>query len=179
MLTAIKKSFQKRAFDALQSNVSAIRERYFTPLDKVKSVVLLYKVENENQLPDLYTFIDKIMAKGIDVDCIMVGKSKDLQSAYPKTANFYRLSTQDVKWNGVPKNEEILKLLQKNHDYLIDLSRLESQLCAYLATASLAKFKIGSIGIVGSPFDFTIDIDGNESLEFLEEQMFAYLQKIG
>lgn len=179
MLTAIKRSFQKRAFDALQSNLSAMRERYFTPLDKVKSAVLLYKVENENQLLDLYTFIDRVVARGIDVDCIMVGKPKDLQSAYPKTANFYRASTQEVKWNGVPKNEEVLKLLQKNHDYLIDLSRLESQLCAYLATASLAKFKIGSIDIADSPFDFTIDVDGSVDLEFLQEQMFAYLQKIG
>jgi hypothetical protein len=179
MLTAIKKGFQRRAYEALRSKVDATRERYFTPLSKARNVILLYKVEDENMLPEFYTFIERLKAKGISVDAIMVGKPKDLQSAYPKIANFFRVSYHDIKWNGAPKNEEIIRLLQKNHDYFIDLSRLESQLCTYLATASLAKFKIGSINIEGTPFDFTIDVDKDTDLSFFQEQMFSYLQKIG
>lgn len=179
MLTAIKKSFQKRAFEALRTSVSLARKRYFTPFDRVKSVILLYKVGGEDNFSDLYTFIDKLTAKGASVDTILVGKQKDLQVDIPDKYSVYQVGYQEVKWNGTPKNEEILKLLQNNHDYFIDLTGLESNLCVYLATASLAKFKIGGGGIAGSPFDFTIDVSDDTDLRFFEEQMFAYLPKIG
>ena len=179
MLAAIKKGFQKRAFEALRSSVNSARKRYFTPFDRVKSIVLLYKVGGEDDFSDLYPLIDKLVAKGATVDTIMVGKQKDLQVEIPDTYNVYQVGYQDVKWNGTPKSEEVLKLLQNNHDYFIDLTRLESNLCVYLATASLAKFKIGGVAIAGSPFDFTIDVSDDTDLRFLEEQMFSYLQKIG
>lgn len=179
MLTAIKKSFQKRAFEALRSNVSLARKRYFTPFNQVKSVVLLYKVDGVDDFSNLYPFIDKLVAKGATVDTILVGKQKDLQVEIPEKYNVYRVGYQEVKWNGTPKSEEVLKLLQNNHDYFIDLTRLESNLCVYLATASMAKFKIGGVAIAGSPFDFTLDVSDDVDLRFFEEQMFSYLQKIG
>lgn len=178
MLTAIKKSFQKRAFEALRSSVSSARKRYFTPFDRIKSVVLLYRVGGEDSFSDLYPFIDRLEAKGAKVDTILVGKQKDLQLEIPNKYSVYPVGYQEVKWNGTPKNEEVLNLLQNNHDYFIDLARLESSLSIYLATASLAKFKIGGVGIAGSPFDLTLDVSDDADLRFFEEQMFAYLPKI-
>jgi RNase adaptor protein for sRNA GlmZ degradation len=181
MFTALKESFQKRALKSLRSKISLVRDKRFTPFKQVSNILLLYKVENENKLSELYSFISKIKANNVEVevDVLIVGKSTNLQSAYPKTANFYRISFNEVTWNGTPRNEDILKLLQNNHDYLIDLSRLESHLCAYLATASLAKFKVGVGGIDNSPFDFTIDVDRSTDISFFDEQMLAYLQRIG
>lgn len=179
MFSAIKKGIQKRAFESLRVKVSSVRNRRFTSIDKVRSALLLYRVENENNLTELYDFIDTLIAKNIEVDVIMAGRPKNLQSAYPKTATFHRISLQEVKWNGEPKNEAILKTLQKDHDYFIDLSFLGSNLCTYLATASLAKFKIGGVMVAESPFDLTVDVNGNHDLGYFESQMLAYLQKIG
>jgi hypothetical protein len=179
MLTAIKKGFQKRALESLRTKVNLTRERYFTPLDKVKNVLILYKVGSEDAFSELDEFISKLGKRGIAVETIIVGKQKNLTGALPSKPNFYPIGYQDVRWDGVPKNETVIKLLQNSHDYFIDLTRLESGLCTYLTTSSLAKFKIGCVNEPNSPYDFTVEVGSDASLIFFEEQMFTYLQKIG
>lgn len=179
MFAAIKSYFQKRALDSLREYVQQNRKRQFTPLDRVKTMLVLYKANSEGDLSALMSFMASFRIKGIVVDAIAINRHHDEKKQPSVIDGCHLLSYKSIRWNGVPKNDEILKLLQNSHDYFIDLTRLESSLSVYLATASLAKFKIGGVTPALNPFDFTIETGSNSDIGYFEEQMVAYLQKLG
>lgn len=179
MFATLKKKLEKRALESIRSKVSASRIRRFTPLNQVKSVVLLYRVDGATISTDLYNFIGQFERRGAAVDVVLVSKRTDAQEKLDDKDSFYYIGHQDIKWYGVPKSDKILEVLQKNHDYFIDLTMMERGICTYLANASMARFKIGGINYPSSPYDLIIDVSSDVDLGFFEEQMMVYLQKIG
>lgn len=178
MFTAIKKRFEKSAFESIRSKVELKRKHQFTPLSQVQSLAILYKSKGGTLSPELIHLISTFERRGVDVDVIMVDKKK-LLPAEKANDKLYHISNEEVSWYGVPKNDKILSVLQKNHDYFIDLTMAESGLCAYLALASMAKFKIGNRRYENSPYDLTIDMNIENNLPIFEEQLLTYLQRIG
>lgn len=179
MFATLKKKLEKRALDSVRSKVLANRMRRFTPIDQVKSVVLLYKVDGVTISTDLYNIIGQFERRGATVEVVLVSKRKENQAKPDDRDNFYYIGHHDRKWYGVPKDDRILEVLQKNHDYFIDLTMMDRGICNYLANASMAKFKIGGINFANSPYDLVIDVSDEADLGFFEEQMMVYLQKIG
>ena len=178
MLKRLRQKFAAKAMESIKKRVESNRERHFTDLTKVQTVLIL-QVANGNSLPaDLNHFVSEFERLGATVDVIALSRQKQAPAQLEEQPNITYVSPADFSWLKLPKSDKILKLLEKNHDYFIDLTCAESGAAACIANASMAKFKIGKIQYSGCPYDFTLAACNESDLGFFEEQLFLYLKKI-
>jgi len=89
-----------------------------------------------------------------------------------KGINFY--CNTDLNWYYKPKNEVVNQFINQDFDILFDLNLNDHFTTEYVGSLSKANFKVGKSS--ENPYqDLVIDINKNQSVEYLTEQIKHYL----
>jgi hypothetical protein len=73
----------------------------------------------------------------------------------------------ELTWYGKPDCEDANKFISQKFDVLIDMSRKSEYVFRYIATMSMAKFKIGGIQYKNDPFDLILLEKSGDTAKFV------------
>lgn len=178
MFIGLRRKLVSKTLEAIKKRTAQQRIKSFTAPDNVHSLAVLSVLQDGFSIEELNSFVEEYVAKGIDVDVIVVNQEKSAVFEIPENGNYYIVGKSDFRWSGVLKNKSVSDVLLKRHDYLIDLTRANAGIVACLAAQSMAKFKVGLEMFSDSVYDFAICVDPSCKLAELRSQMSHYLRKI-
>lgn len=104
-------------------------------------------------------------------------RKKENKKSY--SADIMLIEPVDLNLFYIPDNPELLDLLDRDFDILIDLSLGNIFSLKYIHALSKAKFKVGAaLNYKNDLSDLTIDIRNNPTVEYLLTQLKHYLTNI-
>ena len=120
------------------------REVYFKNLESTKTALIIYDCTDKAQSQKVRDFIRYFKEERLQVDSI--GYFSKLGKNVSKPAdenNFYYYDRKDLNAYKFPKRQELIKLIKKQHDLMIDLNLKANFSLKVLSSLSNAKFKVG------------------------------------
>ena len=139
-----------------------------------QSAGILFSSPDEHSFSAIKEFLSFLSEKDIKVIALGYVPSKKIPQQFlmRKGINFY--CNNDLNWYYKPKNELIDQFMGQEFDILFDLSIKSYFTVDYVGSLSKASFKIGKQS--KEPYqDLLIDINKNQSVEYLIEQIKHYL----
>ncbi len=176
----IKEYFGKRK---LQQLVLKDRNsnKQFVNLNQAKSVGLIYKVGNEQELKQIQNFANYLKGEfGIKTvySLVYIDKKEDPPYVQAKHSFDFFLSS-DLSWRKEPIKDVCKNFQEKNFDIIIDLSDEFSLPLRFILVQSKAKFKVGRFSVANQPFyDFMITCKGKDNFNSFTKEVVRYLTMI-
>lgn len=148
----------------------------FPDYQKVKSILLLFNSDKQEANLAVQSIIRSLFHEGRQVDALgYINKPTAITAASP---HYRIMSRRDITCLGKPKKEVRQQLEQKHYDLLIDLTLSPTLPLQYAAIMAQADFKTGRQTAKPYPYDFMIQLQGNEDAAYLYSQIRFYLQQI-
>lgn len=139
-----------------------------------KTAGIIFNSPDEKSFEAIKQFLAFLTEKELKVIALGYIPSKKIPENYlmRKGINFY--CNNDLNWYFKPKNELVDQFINQEFDILFDLSIKEYFSVNYVGSLSKASFKIGRQS-ENAYQDLLIDIKGNNTIEYLIEQIKHYL----
>lgn len=153
------------------------REKSFNNFESAKTVGLICNAQNQKTYDFAKQFAVYLTSYDIQVSAIGFIEGDAVLDAFSYQKGFTFIAKKDFNWLGVPQGEILDSFLAKRFDILINLVIEDSYTVDYIASLSLAKFKVGRLS-ENDYYDLTIDISMNNRLDFFISQVKHYLSVI-
>ena len=151
------------------------REVIFPDYNNVRSVLVLFESEMEEQNAFVYAIAQKLVDDDKDVVSWGYCDKKEIQS--PILPHLRVLGRRDFNLFGAPTDEVLHDLQKRHYDLLIDLTQHPVLALRYLAMYARADFKTG-LNMGTGIHDLLISTPPQETPDFLFEQIVKYLKMI-
>ncbi len=135
---------------------------------------ILFNSPDENSFEAIKNFMSFLAQNELKVIALGYIPSKRIPENYLMRKGFNFYSKSDLNWYYKPKNEMINQFIDQEFDILFDLSVKDYFTVHYVGSLSKASFKIGRQTENGY-HDFLIDINKNNTVDYLIEQIKHYL----
>lgn len=169
-LRMVKKFFIKRYLEKSIKEITQHRRVRNISFDKVKTVLVLYLAESEEEFIKAEKSISDLQAQGKKVVSIGFYNSRKKPVYIAETIHSRFLSPQDHTIKGIPNTSWLSEILTTPFDVLIDLSFGKSDSLIYIALHSNAHFKTGSIdGKYQVIYDLLIQCQDADQKRLIEE----------
>lgn len=157
---------RKRKFFGLQTAkrygiIFYVNKKSHEEIDKVKELIKFLKKNKEVEIKALGFYDQKIIP-------YKLFESK-------KIAYFCR---KDLNWINQPKTKEVSGFIKEDFDVLIDLSLKPVYPLHYIADLSRARFKIGKLFKNQNGHDFMVNVDQDNTTDYMIKQLKNYLSII-
>lgn len=167
MKKIINKIFHRIKEETLtKKSGTADRKKEYNEIKSVKTC-LVYWVADENQAIWLKMLNDRLGSAKIDKLCFIPENVEILV-----TDETVAVKNVDLGFGGKIQNDNLLRLMEKEYDLLIDLSMVNNVLADYVLRNSVAKCKVG---MKREGFEADIVIDGVAGQTEFIEKMFEFL----
>jgi hypothetical protein len=154
------------------------RDKMVYNLVTARRVGLLIYVSSDTVFNQALEFVNYLNQQNLDV-CILAyypGKETPQQYLLRKNVNIF--NKKELNWYNKPVVPFIDEFVNMEFDMLIDLSTQEIFPLKWVASLSIAKFKVGNLSYYGSPNDLIINIKADDNIQNLIYQMKHYLYLI-
>ena len=168
---------EKRRRKAL-SKIETDRVVKFMPLSEVRSVGIIFDINEENIIDTVKKFSDFLDNRSIKFSALAINYTKSL---FPEGFVDFRIKiVNKTSFNsiGVPIEETIFEFANYNHDLYIDLSQNYNFTYDYISRLSNASFKVGKYGYENNPFDLVLANDPGASSKHFIDLLIHYLSSI-
>ncbi len=153
------------------------RERAFNNFESAKTVGLICNAHDQKIYDAAKQFAIYLSSYDIQVSALGFIEGDSVLEAFSYQKGFTFISKKDYNWLGIPQGEVLNNFLSKRFDILINLVIDDNFIVDYIASLSLAKFKVGRLS-EKDYYDLTIDINMNKQLDFYISQVKHYLSII-
>lgn len=171
MKKIINRFFHRIKEDSLLKKQGTVeRSVEYRDLKSLKTC-LVFWVANENQSAWLKVLGDRLKGVKMDKLCFVPDHIEILV-----TDGTVTMKNEDLAFGGKIRNKDLLELIEKKYDLLIDLSTVNNVLINYVLRNSRSRCKIG---MKREGFDADIVIEGvTQQREFIDK-MFEFLSAVG
>ena len=164
----IKAKLAERKFRKLAKK--HIHQPVFPNMKKAKKIGVIYQPSNKRAYQYIKEYFHKehVIFRGF---CV-----------FEETANplpdFNTLTTDDLTWLGLPKQDKIDDFLHISFDVLFNIALEQNLVLNYITHFSNARFKIGTSPNDHNFFDLNIKIKENDDSLYLAKQQIFYLAQL-
>ena len=147
-------------------------------LNNAKTIGIVFNNQNQKSNDIIKEFVSFLSQKNIQVYIVeFINKKVETDNYVKKGFNYFSL--KNLNWYYCPKSIIADEFINKDLDILIDLSLNNNCFpVQYIDALSKAKFKVGKFYETQNYFDFMININENNDLNFFIEQIKHYLTMI-
>lgn len=156
---------------------SLFREKAFNNFESAKTVGLICNAQDQKTYDFAKQFAVYLTSYDVQVSAIGFIEGNAVLDAFSYQKGFSFIAKKDFNWLGIPQGEILESFLARRFDILINLVIEDSFTVDYIASLSLAKFKVGRLSN-NDYYDLTIDISMNNRLDFFISQVKHYLSVI-
>lgn len=153
------------------------REKAFNNFESAKTAGLICNAQDQKIYDAAKQFAVFLTGYNIQVSAIGFIEGDAVLDAYSYQKGFTFISKKDFNWIGIPQGEILDNFLAKRFDILINLVIDDSYTVDYIASLSMAKFKVGRLS-PNDYYDMTIDIELHKQLDYYISQVKHYLSVI-
>ena len=160
------------------SKIETDRVVKFMPLSEVRSVGVIFDINEENIIDTVKKFSEFLDNRSIKFAALAINYTKSL---FPEGYVDFRIKIINrASFNriGVPVDETILDFANHNHDLYIDLSQNYNFTYDYISKLSNASFKVGRCGYESNPFDLVLASDSDAGSKHFIDSVIHYLSSI-
>jgi hypothetical protein len=157
---------------------SVLRDKRVHNLVTARSVGVLLHAPSEEHVGNASELVAFLTEKNMEVCLLVYYPEKDLPQRLISQENVNVFSRKEINWFGKPMALFVGEFLNMDFDILIDLSMQESFPIHWIASLSVAKFKVGNLSYEGNPYDLVISTKQEEGLDFYIKQIKHYLNLI-
>ena len=162
----------------LKSRQKSLKRRVKTHnFETAQSAGILFSPTDEESFEVVKNFLSFLSQQDMKVIALGYYPGKKIPQQYlmRKGINFY--CNTDLNWYYKPKNEIVDQFINQDFDILFDLNLNSYFTTDYVGSLSKANFKVGKSS--DNPYqDLVIDINKNNSVEYLIDQIKHYLNII-
>ena len=145
-------------------------------LNDARTLGLVFQVKDEKEYRKVKDFIEHISYGHRKVLTLGFVDGKGIPSWCVEANSGYFFDRQSLNWWKGPKNDYLVKFLEKDFDLLIDLTRNDDFTTRYLVGMSKAKFKAGLRRPLSESYlDLMIELKKEAPMEELTKQLIHYL----
>jgi hypothetical protein len=120
-----------------------IRVKRHLDFDKVRSVGIVFLLEDENRFNQLNRLVKGLIAKGKEVKMLGYFPGKIVPNFFIQKLKIDLITKKDINLFGLPKSEKAKVFIQNEFDILIDFTAEEVLIADYICGISRAHFKVG------------------------------------
>jgi len=165
-----------RGIDALEKKVN--RKKFIYNLDTARKVGIVFEGSVTGVPEEIKEFMQYLKKRNLDVHAIGYVDMKELTVGLEQHPTIGFFSQKELRWNGIPKSQQVTEFTDIRLDILIDFTRRELMPVRGVVALSHSSFKVGFQNYFHSPFDFILSVKESESLSFIIEQAKHYLMAI-
>ena len=152
------------------------RKRELINLNLAENIGIICHINSEEQFKLLNKLAKELTSNRRKVLLVGFVNDKEIPDYCVVAGPGYYFTQQDINWFGIPKNDYILKFMEKDLDILLDLTRDDNFTTQYIVALSKAKLKTGQQSIKKEPFlDVMIKMDNSHSMNDFITQTLHYL----
>ncbi len=154
------------------------RDKRIHNLVSARRIGVLFYVNSEKDFNLALDFVNFLSEQNLEVCLLAYYPSKEIPQEFlmRKGANLF--SKKEVNWFGKPLAPFTEEFAKMDFDILIDLSMEEIFPLKWIATLSIAKFKVSNLSYPDTPYDLVINVKQTDSLEYYISQVKHYLNLI-
>lgn len=168
---------EKRRRKAL-SKIETDRVVRFMPLSEVRSVGIIFDINEENIIDTVKKFSEFLDNRSIKFGALAINYTKSL---FPEGFVDFRIKIINrTSFNriGAPIDDTVLEFANQNHDLYIDLSSHHNFTYDYISRLSNASFKVGRCGYENNPFDLVLANEPEAGSKQFIDSVIHYLSLI-
>jgi hypothetical protein len=170
-------TFGKFIINQLIAEHSKNRMAQFINLESAKSIIFVYDESIKDDADVLTKFISYLMDWKKEV--YLLTYSDLAESSIKAQCEHIHLHLKLLNWNGIPNENQLKNLLNKNFDLLIDLNFQNQIALSYLVLKSKALMTVSNDRSITVPFhDLYILTKQEEGLKAFFREMDKYLGSI-
>ncbi|MFP4555259.1 MAG: DUF6913 domain-containing protein [Bacteroidales bacterium] len=154
------------------------RDKRIHNLVSARRIGVIFYAMTDKDFKLALDFVNFLSEQNLEV-CLLAyypGKEIPQEFLMRKGANLF--SKKEVNWYGKPLAPFTEEFAKMDFDILIDLSMEEVFPLKWVATLSVAKFKVSSLMYPNPPYDLLINVKQTDSLEYYISQVKHYLNLI-
>ncbi|MBE9467679.1 MAG: hypothetical protein IMY72_05065 [Bacteroidetes bacterium] len=157
----------------------SFRTRQPINLKNAKTIGIVYNDNEQKSNVIIKSFVEFLSKKNIQVYVVEFINKKIKTENYIRKNGFNYFALNDLNCFYKPKSVIVDEFIKNEFDILIDLSLNNNYFpVKFINALSKAKFKVGKFYKTPNYYDFMINIDENNNLEFFIEQIKHYLSMI-
>ena len=155
------------------------RERTACNLQTAESAGILFKIDGATaSFEKVNEFLKYLTKQKIKVFALGYFNGKNIPMMYLNKKGINIFGKKQLNWYQAPDSSIVKEFMNKKFDLLIDLNCNGTFPLKYVTSLSKARFKVGRLRDQNEPYDFIIDIQENEALDYYIEQLKHYLSNI-
>lgn len=152
------------------------RKKQLMNLSTARSIGIVFKVTDETNYRKLKDFTRQIRNPQRKVLILGFVDRKGIPAWCVEANSGFFFDRQSLNWWKGPKNDYLVKFIDKEFDLLLDLTLTDDFITRYLVGLSRAKFKAGLRDVNRESYlDLMIELKNNAPLEELTTQLIHYL----
>jgi hypothetical protein len=154
------------------------RDKKVYNLITARRVGMLIYVSSDTVFKQALEFVSYLNQQNLDVCILAFYPGKEIPQQYLLRKNVNIFNKKELNWYNKPMAPFVEEFIGMDFDMLIDLSTQELFPLKWIASLSIAKFKVGNLSYYGSPNDLIINIKSEDNIQNLIIQMKHYLYLI-
>lgn len=156
----------------------SVRNRQVHNFDTAKSVGIFFDTSDTKSFQNIRDFSKKLKSQGISFEILGYINSDEIPGELLLWDDCNVISNKDLDWIFRPKDSITESFISKEFDILFDLSLNNFISSFYIVSLSRALFKVGKFSENDNDLDLMINIDQNNSVDYLIEQINVYVSMI-
>jgi hypothetical protein len=154
------------------------RDKMVYNLVTARRIGLLINVSSDTVFNQALDFVNFLKQQNLEVCVLAYYPGKETPQQYLLRKNLNIFNKKELNWYYKPIAPFVEEFVKMEFDILIDLSTHEVFPLKWIASLSIAKFKVGNLSYYGSPNDLIINVKADSNLDLLISQMKHYLHLI-
>jgi hypothetical protein len=154
------------------------REKKVHNFVSARNIGILFYASNESVFKQVMDFVDFLSKQNLEVCMLAYCPEKEVPQKYQLYESVNIFNVKEINWYGKPLAPFTSEFTKMKFDILIDLTTQEIFPLKWIASLSIAKFKVGNLSYYGNPNDLIINVKPDENLEYLISQIKHYLNLI-
>lgn len=152
------------------------RKRKLVNINLAEDLGIIYHVKDEGQFKRMNALVKELTTKRRKVMLVGFVNDRSIPDYCVVAGPGYYFTLQDLNWLEIPKNEYLLKFMEKEFDLLLDLTRDDNFTTNYIIALSKAQLKAGQQSKIKEPYlDVMINMDKKNSMNEFIDQILHYL----
>ena len=135
------------------------RNKFIYNLVTARSVAIIGVVNTIKDFDDISSLQKFLVDKNMMVDILVYFPGKETPQQLLLRKGITIFNKNEINWYGKPLHPSVELFCKKEYDILIDLSLNELFPLRWIATLSRSRFKAGSLGYTGNPYELIISVE--------------------
>jgi hypothetical protein len=156
------------------------RKIYYSNIDHVKKIGIVWDASKANEFPSLSKFYQKMSEKNVDVKILGYFPGDSLPDQYTAIRYLTCLKNNELSFFYHPLSSETKLFIQNRFDILIDINFNRLLPLQYISALSNAAFKVGLLEseATQTPFDLMMELKNPVDIDIYLKQTVQYLEMI-